>query len=56
MHSKAVTLLKEFEQPKHTLYNNKEINKPDYNKTKLTPPFMFSDEVANMPIKKKSKK
>jgi hypothetical protein len=52
-------LLKVFKQPKYTLYNDKKINQPDYNKTKLSNPFKFNDDgIFIMPaeIKKKSKK
>ena len=55
----ADALLKVFKQPKYTLYNDKKINQPDYNKSKLNIPFKFNDDgIFIMPaeIKKKSKK
>ena len=59
MKSNAQALLEVFKQPSYTIYNNKEINKVDYNKTKLSKPFKFNDDgIFLMPneIKKKSKK
>jgi len=55
----ADALLKVFKQPSFTLYDNKKINQPDYNKTKLSKPFKFNDDgifLKPIDIKKKSKK
>lgn len=55
----ATALLKVFKEPSFTLYNDKKINQPNYNKTKLSTPFKFNDDgIFIMPneIKKKSKK
>lgn len=40
----ADALLKVFKQPSFTLYNDKKINQPNYNKTKLSTPFKFNDD------------
>jgi len=40
----ADALLKVFKQPSFTLYNDKKINQPNYNKTKLIKPFKFNDD------------
>ena len=54
----AIALLKVFQQPKQTLYNNQKINDVDYNKNILSKPFKFNDDgVFLKPIDlKKSKK
>jgi len=55
----ADALLKVFKQPSFTLYDNKKINQPDYNKTKLSKTFKFNDDgifLKPIDIKKKSKK
>ncbi len=55
----AISLLKVFKEPSFTLYNDKKINQPDYNKTKLNKPFKFNDDgifLKPIDIKKKSKK
>lgn len=58
MKSNAQVLLEVFKQPSYTLYNDKKINQPDYNKTKLSKPFKFNDDgIFLKPIDiKKSKK
>jgi hypothetical protein len=59
---KAETLKKELKQPSYLLYSNAKINQIDYNKTKISKPFVFNDDgVFMMPndfknIKKSKKK